>query len=489
MKEEELIKRLENVELPEIEVPSHRRRLRMALLHAGYPLEQPRITIWGLAKSKLKGGISMTKELVSRQPVWKTAMASVLAVALIIGLSLGIPALTGQSPEVLAAEIAQNSPQVKAACGGEGEVEVVKLTITNGKGEVICVAKMGRLVAADVDLEAGEVTEVEVLSMPELSDEDKAEAINIAKADSRVQELLGQGASIGKVFPVYSSSIIVENGQARILPTSNMAMVELKHGEEGWLARVDLDKKKVQRIIESSEPLVAEFVTAIGGSDDGGIGIGEGYSSVTIGGPPVPPMTEEEKAEAVSIAEADRRVKELLDEGASIGEIMGCLMAGFVESEDGKMITMSSPSRVKALVPVELEGKRWIAQVDMENKEVTNLIPMFTELTEAEKEEIIDIAKADPEVKELLDKGAVIGKILPMVSFGTRMDQETGEVEEFSGTLVRVEIELGDESWTAHVDLAEGKVVRLLETTPGAGGSYSDPEGRYRIEYFEGEKE
>jgi len=36
MKEEELIKRLENVELPEIELQSHRRRLRMALLDAGY---------------------------------------------------------------------------------------------------------------------------------------------------------------------------------------------------------------------------------------------------------------------------------------------------------------------------------------------------------------------------------------------------------------------------------------------------------------------
>jgi len=36
MKEEELIKRLENVELPDIKLQSHRRRLRMALLDAGY---------------------------------------------------------------------------------------------------------------------------------------------------------------------------------------------------------------------------------------------------------------------------------------------------------------------------------------------------------------------------------------------------------------------------------------------------------------------
>ena len=41
MKQEELIKKLENVDLPEIEVQSHRRRLRMALLQSQYFEEQP----------------------------------------------------------------------------------------------------------------------------------------------------------------------------------------------------------------------------------------------------------------------------------------------------------------------------------------------------------------------------------------------------------------------------------------------------------------
>ena len=46
MKEEELIKKLENVELPTIELQSHRRRLRMALLDAGYLKRQRGVTIW-----------------------------------------------------------------------------------------------------------------------------------------------------------------------------------------------------------------------------------------------------------------------------------------------------------------------------------------------------------------------------------------------------------------------------------------------------------
>ncbi|MBM3142064.1 MAG: hypothetical protein FJ005_03305 [Chloroflexi bacterium] len=118
MKKEELIKKLEKVELPDIELQSHRRRLRMTLLSAGYLQKQPRVVILDLAKSKLKGGIdAMIKGLVSRQPVWKTALASALAVALIVGLAIALPSFTEQSPEVLAQEIVENSPEVKA---GEG---------------------------------------------------------------------------------------------------------------------------------------------------------------------------------------------------------------------------------------------------------------------------------------------------------------------------------------------------------------------------------
>ena len=273
MREEELIKKLENVELPRIELQSHRCRLRMALFNAGYLQRQRGVAILELAKSKIKGGIDlMIRGLVSRQPIWKTAVASVLALALVIGLSLTIPSLSTESVYAQAADIAQNSPQVRAALG-DGEVQVVKvIKVVDNKGTVICQGELG-VITTEVDLETKEVT---VVSMPEL--------------------------------------------------------------------------------------------------------------------------------------------------------------------------------------------------------------------TEAGEEEAIDIAKADPRVKELLDRGATIGKVSPMYSFGTRVNPETGEIEEFSEELVRVEITLGETIWIAHVDLAEGKVVRLREITPGGMESYSDPEGKYKIEYFQMEE-
>ena len=55
MKEEELIKKLESVELPEIELQSHRRRLKMALLDTVCLKKRWEVGIMELAKSKLRG--------------------------------------------------------------------------------------------------------------------------------------------------------------------------------------------------------------------------------------------------------------------------------------------------------------------------------------------------------------------------------------------------------------------------------------------------
>lgn len=257
MREEELIKKLESVRLPEIELQSHRRRLRMALLNAGYLQRQREVAILELAKSKVKGGIDiMIRGLVSRQPVWKTALASVLAIALIVGLTITLPGLTGQSAEALAADIAQNSPQVQAALG-DGEVQVVKvIKVVDDKGTVICQGESG-VVTAEVNLKTKEVT---VVSMPELTEADKAEAINIAKADPRVKELLDKGASISKVSPMYSfgARMNPETGEIEEF-SEELVRVEITLGETIWVAHVDLAEGKVMRLREMTPGLMESY--------------------------------------------------------------------------------------------------------------------------------------------------------------------------------------------------------------------------------------
>ena len=107
MNREELIKKLKSAELPKIELQSHRRQLRIALLSADYSQRQREVAILDLAKSKVRGGIEkMTEGLVSPRPVWKTALVTTLVVVLVFGLAIGLPPLIGQSAEVRSAEIA-----------------------------------------------------------------------------------------------------------------------------------------------------------------------------------------------------------------------------------------------------------------------------------------------------------------------------------------------------------------------------------------------
>jgi hypothetical protein len=85
MKEEELIKKLESADLPRIEVPSHRRRLRMALLQSRYFKGRSKEGILSLVKSKMKRSIdALTRGLGSRQPLWKTATAGMLAMVMVV---------------------------------------------------------------------------------------------------------------------------------------------------------------------------------------------------------------------------------------------------------------------------------------------------------------------------------------------------------------------------------------------------------------------
>jgi len=263
MKEEELIKRLENVKLPEIEVQSHRRRLRMALLDTGYLKRQQGISIFELAKSKLEGVKAvMSRSLVLRQPAWRFVTVTALAVALVTALVVTLPSLTGQSVQALAADIAQNSPEVRAALGG-GEVQVVKvIKVVDGNGTVIAEGKLGRIVA-EVDLKKKMVTEVVTLS--EFTTADKQKAIDIARADSRVKELLDKGASIGNVSSMYSfgARMNAETGETEeFLETLVRVAIEL--GEKSWAAYVDLTEENVVRLEETTPGARESYSSAEG---------------------------------------------------------------------------------------------------------------------------------------------------------------------------------------------------------------------------------
>jgi hypothetical protein len=251
MKEEELIRKLENVELPDIKLQSHQRRLRMALLDASYLKRQSGVTILELVKSKINEvKDTIMRGLDSQQPVWKTAALGILALIMIIGLSLTIPSLSNES--AYAADIVQDSPKVQAVLG-DGEVEVVKVIVIDGKAIVIVKSKTG-IVKVDVDLKTRDVTDVE--KMTTATAEGKQEATDIAKADPRVKELLDTGAMISIVSPTWHYGMMnVETGEIEAV-SEIFVKVEIAGVESKYVAYVDLTEGEVVKLIDITAALM-----------------------------------------------------------------------------------------------------------------------------------------------------------------------------------------------------------------------------------------
>ena len=248
MKREDLIKRLEDTEPPQAELPGYQQRLKTALLNADYlHREQRGVTILELAKSILKGAKdTMIKSLISRQPVWKTATVAVLAVALVLGLSFAIPSLTADSVYVQAEEIAKNSPEVLTAVGEVGDIQVID--ISDMEGTVIAQGENGSALAK-INLASGEVTEVVNFNI------DEQAAIEIAEADAGVQELLDAGATISGVSTMYMQGVAgnVATGEFEAFCEARV-MVEII-GSDGtnYAAHIDLDTGRVTGITETAE--------------------------------------------------------------------------------------------------------------------------------------------------------------------------------------------------------------------------------------------
>ena len=247
MKEEELIKKIKNVELPDIEVQSHRRRLKMALLDTDYLNKSRGTTIWEPAKSTLKGVRDiMIRGLVSKQPVWKTATVGILAIGLVLGLSLTIPSLTADSVYAQASEIVQNSPEVHKVLGDDEVIEVTIVNIEDHEGTVIAKSDMGTI-SAMIDLNANSVSQVTIIKV------DEQMAIEIAKADPEVQALLNSGATIGEVSTMF---LCGEMGNVKTGKTEGFAetfvMVEITGSEKIYTAYIDMDEGKVTKLTENS---------------------------------------------------------------------------------------------------------------------------------------------------------------------------------------------------------------------------------------------
>jgi hypothetical protein len=333
-------------------------------------------------KSRFKfGGIlEVFERVISGQPKWRVALTGAITVVIIVALSVLIPLSPGGSDSVaVAAEIARGSIEVKNACGGDGEVDVLRVNIENHMGQVVCLTSMGQVIKADIDLTDKRVISTEPIALPKMSDVQIQQISEIAQADPRVQQFFDEGATSGLIFPVYEFKWNSDYYGGNILPIVNLAVIELTDKERNELIHVEvnLDDRKIESITEIELPQV---LTPSGNVIISSDSIDKfnweytlpSYSEFAIAATTgiVPVLSDHEKQDGIDIARADPRVSELLDQGATVKDAWKYISVGLVRMEDGSNKVIASTMERLVLLEVESNDGSGTVVVDLASKEV-----------------------------------------------------------------------------------------------------------------------
>lgn len=196
MKEEELIKQLESIKLPDIKLESHQSRLKMALLAHGYSRKQKEVTLLEKVMARTTGTMdTISSVLVTPKPVWKVALTTFAAVMLLFIALFSIP---------------QTSTIMKSAFFPEGS---------------------------------------KTISGPQLTTEEQKQARDIIMADSRIKAILAQGAIIDKILPIEVGAVKTnpETGESELVKET-WAQAWLVLGSKDWGVQIDLVRGQIVSI-------------------------------------------------------------------------------------------------------------------------------------------------------------------------------------------------------------------------------------------------
>lgn len=205
---------------------------------------------------------------------WLRPVATAAAIAAVIVVLLAAQPWGIKSPEALATSIVRNSPEVQAALDGK-EIKEVEVTtsVVDEEGNVLMmlVRTEERAVATRVDLDTRRVTEVVRVNVPDFQPGDEQKALDIARADPRVRDLLTQGGIIGEVRLSHSLDIYQFTGPEEVAKKEGearpIATVFIDVKGKVWHATVDLNDGKIMGLAKPAAIMtlvhISEFVSTI----------------------------------------------------------------------------------------------------------------------------------------------------------------------------------------------------------------------------------
>jgi len=235
MKKEDLIKKLERASLPEIEITSHRERLKKDLLENYFP-----------TKNKWETFLMFRK----------AAFASLAVIILLLASFYFIyPQYTLAKME----KIVLADPQIKEFLEKGSILKEMKV-IGNKGYALISPAQEGELleikqeklagVLVEVNLKEKRVSRIERITPQIFLDEKEEEkAKEIAKENPEVKKSIPKEAEISEVRSIPSELELIQKGEEiEVSPKEKKATVIYKLNEKKWEGRINLKEEKVEEI-------------------------------------------------------------------------------------------------------------------------------------------------------------------------------------------------------------------------------------------------
>jgi len=333
MEEKIFFEKLESIKLETGEVASHRRQLRVALLHA-------RVKQNSDARNPLMKGVDNVLNLfTSKQPVWRVMLTSAVIIGEIGGFFITRSTTANEPQEKRVISILQSDPQFMNAIGSE---DISTLKILGIRNDIATVAVDGTL--AFVDLASEKVSSYHVIR-EDFTDAEKAQILHILNKNTITRTLLDEGASTKYVGLSFASSPF--QNSAMIYPTDSAAWVSLTLSEtqpfelngvtfyeDRFNIWIDLSREEISPI---------EYMT---------------YASLNAS----------DLVEILGVLRADSRTSALLDEGAALISIVDLHTTSTIIV--GVSNTNSATEKTAKLI-LKLNETYYEADVDIVGSKVT----------------------------------------------------------------------------------------------------------------------
>lgn len=254
MKNEDLIKKLEETSLPEIEIPSHKGKLKRVLLNK-YSQEKRGWETFNILKRLVPVGaitiiliVLIFNNLIF--PQYSLAKAREIALK-----NPQIQELIEKGAIVKDVKVVKDTGYVLIQPSATAKMEAEEI---KGDGEIKRDLKIGEEflgALAEIDLKKKRVSRIERITpqLFPLTEEEKEKTKEIAENNPEIQKTIPKEAEITKVipFPYSQLRLIKEKGSVKVVPEQGeeeRVRIIYEFGKNQWEGEIDLIEERVRAV-------------------------------------------------------------------------------------------------------------------------------------------------------------------------------------------------------------------------------------------------